>query len=123
MNMHMGEQSPLPRSDAVASENIADVSELVYQMNQVIKLLHDQKVREFQSACPQFSSLFIEYSDVYTSIWCMVVGYRCSIIILLQLRLTRTNFVDIIWCPVFIRCIISTESKGCEVARVSPRTT
>ena len=41
-----GDQSPLQGSSEFAPENNVELSEVVRQMNQVIRILNDQKVRE-----------------------------------------------------------------------------
>ena len=105
MNSVRTDDSGSPVSASLHLEGTRDVSELVSHMEHVVRLLQEQKVCFVCSiAC---ACVFLEYNHVYSSIWSLVFGNRCSFIILLQLRLVAADFMDIIWSFIFLRSSVS----------------
>ena len=78
MPIRLDDPVPSPTSTIVNSDPMS-MNELVEQMNQVIKLLQEQKVWS------DYTRLYlrIEYNYIYSSIWSVVPWYRCSSFILL----------------------------------------
>jgi hypothetical protein len=112
-----GDQSPLQGSSVITPETNVELSDLVRQMNQVIRLLNDQKVR---CHLPH-STHNIEHGNLHPSVWCLALGHRCNFRILLQCGSIATYPVDSIGRFILIYGALSSQGQGCESASLSAR--
>jgi hypothetical protein len=104
MNLAPEEEFVTSPTSAAMQQGSVPVVELVDQMKEVIKLLNEQKVCAFVSLVVTF----LEYNHLHPSVWGVVPGNLCSIWILLQLRVVGTDFMDIVWSIVLLRCTVSS---------------